>query len=505
MNRDGQNKSLWQNTNAVSPQSAHSGSSYDVIIAGAGITGITAGYLLQKAGKKCLIIEPENIAYGTTGGTTAHINTFYDAQYDQVIDDFGEEKARLLAQTGPEVISQIETLINAYSIDCEFSHRDSYVFSTDEKQTEDLDKFFEATVKVGLPATRVSENPFPLPFQKIFKVAGQAQFHPTKYVNGLAKAYEQLGGEFLFGSRATGTDENEDLVTVKTDNSGNLVAASFIWATHVVPNINRMNFLAAPYRSYALAFTLKNGNYPEAQAQDMAEAYHYYRTQEIEGKKFVIAGGEDHKTAHEENQQEHLRRLEAHIRRHFDVDEVTHRWSSQYYTPVDGLPFIGKEPGREHCYWATGYDGNGMTFGTLSAMVITDLILTGESKYRELFDPSRLNVSAGVKDAVKENADAIFHLIKDKFTAEKIESLDEIKNGEGKTVSYKSKTMSVYRDETGALHAVSSSCTHMGCNVAFNDTEKTWDCPCHGARYGLDGSVLTGPATRSLDIIKIEE
>ena len=263
-----------------------------------------------------------------------------------------------------------------------------------------------------------------------------------------------------------------------------------------------MNFLVAPYRSYVLAFTLKSGDYPQAQGADLCEPYHYYRTQEIEGKKYVIAGGEDHKTGHEENPEKRFENLENYVRKYFDIDEITHRWSSQFYTPADGLPFVGKSPGDEHIFWATGYDGNGMTFGTLSAMIITDLINKKENKYEELFAPSRLNVKAGFVDTLKESADAVFRLIKDKFTAEKIESLEEVKSGEGKTVSLDGKIMSVYRDQSGKLFGVSSFCTHMGGSVGWNDSEKSWDCPCHGARFDIEGKVLNGPAT--IDLEKID-
>lgn len=504
MKRDGENKSLWQDVQVPSSISLHPDIHYDVIIAGAGITGITLGYLLQKSGKNCLIIEAQNIGFGTTGGTTAHINTFYDAQFDQVMDSLGEDKAKLLSQTGPEVIRQIKTIIEELQIDCEFDDRDSYVFSLDKDQTEKLDSMFEATKKVGIPTDRVSENPFPIPFDSIIKIEGQAQFHPIKYIKAVSEEFVKLGGSILQNEKVTEISEDDNIIDVHTSLS-KYKASDFIWATHVVPNINRMNFLAAPYRSYVLAFTLKSGNYPQAQGQDMCEPYHYYRTQQIGGKQFIIAGGEDHKTGHEENPEERFAKLESYVRQYFNIDEITNSWSSQFYTPVDGLAFIGKEPGNDHIYWATGYDGNGMTFGTLSAMIISDMILRKENKYENLFSPSRFNVAASLKDTLQENADAVFHLIKDKFTAEKINSLSEINIDEGKTISLEGKTMSVYRDLTGQLHAVSSACTHMGGNIGWNDTEKSWDCPCHGARFDIDGRLLNGPAIKNLDKIVLEE
>ena len=504
MKRDGENKSLWQDVQMSNATNENQEKTYEVIIAGAGITGLTAGYLLQKAGKNCLILEADNIGFGTTGGTTAHINTFYDAQYDRVIADFGEDDACLLAETGPEVIAQIKKIIAEHDIECEFEDRSSYVFSLDKKQSEKLDQLYEATVKVGLPVKRAAANPFPIPFDRIIKIEGQAQFHPLKYIKALSEEFLKMGGTIAIGEKVTEVSEKDQLVQVKTEQA-NYQTQDFIWATHVVPNINRMNFLAAPYRSYVLAFTLLSDEYPKAQAADLSEPYHYYRTQEIDGKKYIIAGGEDHKTGQEENPEQRFQNLENYVRDYFDVAEITHRWSSQFYTPTDGLPFIGKSPGDRHIYWATGYDGNGMTFGTLSAMMISDFINGKKNKYEDLFDPSRLNVKAGILDTLKESSDAVFHLIVDKFTAEKIKSLEEIKPGEGKTVSYDGNTVSIYRAESGTLHAVKSACTHMGGNVSWNKTEKSWDCPCHGARFNIDGKVLNGPATKDLEIVDLKE
>ncbi len=402
------------------------------------------------------------------------------------------------------MIAQIKSIISENNIVCEFEERDSYVFSLDKEQTKKLDKMYEANEKVGIPTERVSTNPFPIPFDTIIKIKDQAQFHPLQYIQGVSAEFLKMGGTISLGKKVTHVSEKDKMVEVKTENS-TYKTPNFMWATHVVPKMNRMNFIAAPYRSYVLAFTLQSNDYPKAQGADMEEPYHYYRTQEIEGKKYLIAGGEDHKTGQEENPNARFVNLENYVRQYFDVDEITHRWSSRFYTPTDGLPFIGKSPGDEHIFWATGFDGNGITFGTLSAMMITDLINGKENKYEKLFSPARLNVKAGIFDILKENADAVFHLIADKFTAEKIENLAQIKNGEGKTVSLDGKTMSLYRDESGKLFAVKSACTHMGGNVGWNETEKSWDCPCHGARFDIEGKVLNGPATLDLEKIELPE
>ncbi|RQP14953.1 MAG: FAD-dependent oxidoreductase [Chryseobacterium sp.] len=498
MKRDGFNKSLWQTIPGPKFKPSANHDHYDVIIAGGGITGVSLAYRLQKHGKKCLLLEAREIGFGTTGGTTAHINNYFDAEYQDVISDFGEDKARLLAEVGPDVLDFIRENISDNDIECEFDIRPAYEFSTDEKQNKQLDDFYSATEKVGIPISWVDSMPFPLPFIRIVRIEGQGQFHPLKYVSALAEAFVKAGGEILTHSRVESVEEKDEAVIVKTANSV-FTADNFVWATHLPPGINRMDFFNAPYRSYAIAVKLKSGEYPKAQAADMAEFYYYYRSQEIDGEQYLIVGGEDHKTGHETDTQQCFANLEAHVRQYFDVDKVAYMWSSQYYQPNDELPFIGKMPGDKNIYVATGFYGNGITFGSASALVISDLILAGESKYEELFDPSRIKPVAGFTETVKENADVVFKFIKDKITADKLESLKELKNGEGRVVKFDGENIAAYRDENGTLHALNSTCTHVGCTVNWNDTERSWDCPCHGARYDLDGNVLTGPAVKGLE------
>ena len=226
----------------------------------------------------------------------------------------------------------------------------------------------------------------------------------------------------------------------------------------------------------------------------MLEAYHYYRTHEVDGEEYLIVGGEDHKTGDVENTEECFSKLKAYVSRYFDIDRVAYKWSSQYYEPADGLPYIGSLPGNPaNVYCATGYSGNGMIFGTLAAITLSDLITTGESPYKELFSPSRVKPVAAFSSIVKENADVIKHLVVDTLTVEKLHSLADLQKEEGRVVNYEGDQIAVYKDIHGEHHILHSKCTHLYCTLAWNSQEKSWDCPCHGSRFGINGQVLTGP------------
>ncbi len=502
MKRDGALQSIWQHKKDDHKPTGSSTGSYDVFIAGGGITGLTTGLLLQKAGKKCVIAEAHTIGFGTTGGTTAHLNTFFDTPYYTVESDFGEENALLLAEAAKEAMELIKKNISEHNIKCDFEEKAGYIFTTEQKQEEELEKLVEGTKKVGLPIDFINDSPFPIPYTKMACIREQAQLHPVEYIFGLAKAFEAAGGVILTGCRVTGTDEG-DTITVKTT-KGEITAAQLIWATHIPTGVNLLHFRAAPYRSYVIGVILNEDNYPQDLGYDMEDPYHYYRTHSIDGQQYLIAGGEDHKTAHEENTDAPFRELENYVRKHFDVKEVAFKWSSQYFEPADGLAYIGHLPGNGDNVWvATGFGGNGMPYSHIAAITLSDILIKGDSKYRELFNPNRVKPVAGFTNFVKEAVDVVKEFVSGKFSAEKIEGFSELAPGEAKVVKYEGEKIAMYKDEQHKVHAVNPTCTHVHCTVSWNSAEKSWDCPCHGARYSCEGEVLTGPATKNLAVIDL--
>lgn len=497
--RDGSLISIWQdNTMRQTGVTTVEDSLFDVLIIGGGITGISTALMLQKAGQRCVIAEGKAPGFGSTGGTSAHLNTFFDATYSEIESDFSADTAKLVAQAGKEAFSILKGFIDHYQIDCDFEYKDGYVFSENEKESKELKDILEASAHAGIEVRATNKNGVPIPFENSIVFRDQGQFHPLKYINALAKEFISLGGLIMEDTWIIETIYKDQVHTAIGDRAS-VKAKHLVYATHIPPGINVLSLKCAPYRSYVLGIKLKDDAYPDDLIYDMQEPYHYFRTHVINGKKYLLLGGEDHKTGHADPEKA-FENLEAYARQYYQVDVVAYKWSSQYYVPVDGLPYIGAFPGgQKHTFVATGFNGNGMMFGTLSAKIISDQILGNENLFAELFSPSRMKPVAGFTDFVRENADVAYHFVVDRFTAEELNSIKELAPGDGMVAKFQGEKLAIYKDESGKVTALNPTCTHAGCMVNFNSAEKSWDCPCHGGRFDISGKVLTGPPLKDLE------
>lgn len=498
MKRDGNNKSFWQIVEGQNFSTDFSDLEFDTIIIGAGITGVTLAKELQDRGLKCLLLDKENPGFGTTGGTTAHINNFYDASYDEIIHDFGEESARLLVRSTKDTLDHIQKNVLKYSIDCDFSTCDFFLFSAEEAQNEQLDSILAAHQQLGVKTTPNDTLPFNLPFAKAIRIEGQAQFHPLKYLIGLVNAYKQAGGAILTNQSIVEYQNQENQITLKISDDRIFKAKNIIWATHIPPGKNRFDVLLAPYRSYVLTLKLLHEPDMLAQTADLYDPYHYFRYHRDGDTYYLIAGGFDHKTGDEKDTEQHFVDLKALVDKHFQYEEVVAQWSSQYYVSADGLPYIGRMPSEPNVYIATGYGGNGMTFGSMASLIIPDLLQGKETPLSKLLSPARIKPIASAKSILSEGWNAAQHFVMDKFAIDEIKEFNDILLEEGKIVNFEGKTFAAYRDKRGTLHCVNSICPHMGCTVSWNASEKSWDCPCHGSRFDIEGKLLNGPATSGL-------
>lgn len=297
--------------------------------------------------------------------------------------------------------------------------------------------------------------------------------------------------------------EKKENISIQTT-SGKISTRQIIFATHIPPGINMLHFEISPYRSYVITVKLKNNDYPDKLIYDMIDPYHFFRTHEKDGQKYLIVGGEDHKTGHDEHTGKHFDNLEKYLTRYFEIQDVTFKWSSQYYESGDGLAYIGLMPGySENVFVATGFGGNGMTYSHISSNLLNDLILNGKSSYSEAFNPGRIKPASAYLKIVKENADVIKEFVKKRISVKKIETPLEVKSGEGKVIKYEGSKIAMSRNGD-KLHALDPVCPHAKCIVQWNETEKSWDCPCHGARYNNEGEVLNGPSTFNLDQLEVE-
>ncbi|MGA9648728.1 FAD-dependent oxidoreductase [Pedobacter sp.] len=501
--RDGKTISIWQRPMMQPPFSKDIlNSVYDAIIVGGGITGLTTAFNLQRAGKKCILVEAKNLGFGTSGGTSAHLNTFFDSSYPEIDSNFGKEASKAMATASKRMIKTIQANIDELNIEADFEYKSGFLFSQNEKETQELDKILSSSKAAGVLVEESGDNGVPVRFLKAIEFSNQAQFHPLKYIDGLARGFLSLGGRILENTFIEEVKESHGL-HYASGGAMEIQGRKLIWATHIPPGINLLSLRNAPYRSYVLAVKLNNETYPDCLSYDMQEPYHYFRSHEIDGQKYMIAGGEDHKTGHEDPE-EAFKALEQYIKANFDVLSVDYKWSSQYYVPVDGLPYIGLLPGAAgDTYVATGFNGNGMILGSLAGEILSDLILGRDNDLSDLLSPSRLKPLSGLSEFVKENADVAYHFVADRFGSELLAALKSLPIGEGKIVKFQGERLAVHKDAHGKVRALSPVCTHAGCIVNWNSVEQSWDCPCHGGRFDIDGSVITGPPKTPLKKIEV--
>jgi nitrite reductase/ring-hydroxylating ferredoxin subunit len=333
----------------------------------------------------------------------------------------------------------------------------------------------------------------------------QGQFHILKYMSGLARAYTNLGGRLHTQTHADKIEGDGETARVTTSEGHVITAGAVVVATNTpVNDLVSIHTKQAPYRTYVVGARVPKGSVPRMLLWDTEDPYHYVRLQSVdEGFDVLIVGGEDHKTGQAEDFDERFQRLEEWTRERFPtVEAFVYRWSGQVMEAVDGLGFIGRNPGdAANVYVATGDSGNGMTHGTIAGMLIRDLILGRENVWETLYDPSRISLRAGGEYA-RENLNVAVQYT-DHLTGGEVDSAEEVAPGTGAIMRRGLSKVALFRDEAGTLHEFSAVCTHLGCVVAFNDKERSWDCPCHGSRFDpTDGHPLNGPAISGLESVE---
>jgi glycine/D-amino acid oxidase-like deaminating enzyme/nitrite reductase/ring-hydroxylating ferredoxin subunit len=508
MERDSNSKSLWQTAEPMLSTDMPgdlADTIHDVVIIGAGITGISLALKLQEAGHKCMVVEAHSIGYGTSGGTTAHLNTVLDSPYSDMIRKFDVATAKLIAQGATDSIRDILDNIHRYNISCDLEQQRGFLYAGNDSQAEELDKMKDAMDLVGIQAMDIQQLDLPVEFEKAIVFEGQAQFNPMKYILALAAVFRSKGGFIMENTRVTDVSAEDNLRLVSTS-QGQCRAMHVVYATHIPTGINVLHFKCAPYRSYVIGVKLADPvHYPDGLYYDMEDPYHYFRTAIDNDGPVLLIGGMDHKTGHEQlPPADAYTQLEALAKSLYNISEVRYRWSSQYYEPADGLPYIGPLPGAaSNIYCATGFSGNGMIFGTMSAIVIAGLISGQNTPLAKVLSPARLKLVASFSQMVKENSDVIKHFVADRISIEQLSEFTELSKEEGKVVRYEGGTIAIYKDSNGKLNALKPVCPHAGCIVQWNGPEKSWDCPCHGARYDISGKMLNGPSDKDLEAIEL--
>jgi glycine/D-amino acid oxidase-like deaminating enzyme/nitrite reductase/ring-hydroxylating ferredoxin subunit len=485
----------------------------DVCVIGAGIAGLSVAYQLLQAGRSVIVINDKQIGDGQTGRTSAHLSSEWDDRYFDAERELGQEMTKLIYDSHSRAIDEIEAIAQRENIDCDFQRVHGWLFLDPTTKESDLDEELKAAHRAGFgDSERQPRLPIdgfdPVP---CIRFGRQAEFHPMKYISGLARAITARGGRIFCGDRVVdvqGNDKKNNQRCKTTTQHGSIVTSNAIAVcTNTPAPINDWMGIytkQSPYRTYMLAAKIPAGSIPHALYWDTADPYHFVRVQRVTDQNYelLLIGGEDHKTGQKDDRAASFARLEDWARAHFKMlGEIAYRWSGQVQEPIDGVAFIGLSPHKlPDVYVATGDSGMGLTHGTIAGMLIRDLILGNPNAWTKLYDPSRKTAGA-VTEFLKENLNAAEQYVK-YATPGEVSTAEEIRPGTGALMRDGLKKLAVYKDESGATHKCSAICTHLGCIVSWNDVEKTWDCPCHGARYDPMGKVVMGPAVADLSPVQ---
>ncbi|HEX3012127.1 MAG TPA: FAD-dependent oxidoreductase [Syntrophomonadaceae bacterium] len=476
----------------------------DVAIIGGGIVGISTAYLLGRAGLKAAVIEADRILQGTTGHTTAKITSQHGIIYTQIKKQLGEEMARQYAEANESAIQQIARTVEENKIECDFKWRPAYVYTQSEQYIQQLEEETRTASDLGIKAFSLDNIPLPFAVKAAMRFDGQAQFHPLKYLNALAGQFVSVGGQIFENTEAVDIDHTDKPV-VATRNGCKVKAAKVIVATHFPFFDGGGLYFARIYleKSYIVAAQIEE-SFPEGTFISAETPGRSLRSQPFEEGEIVLFAGENHKTGHGEDTNAHYQNLLDFASQTYQVKNVLYRWSTQDCMTLDGVPYVGNlTSGSPDLYVATGFGKWGMTNSTAAAMILRDLITKGDNPWAKVYNPSRSMGLSGVKTFIIQNAQVAKDLLSGKF--EDLPKSRDLARGEAEVIDYEGDRMGIYRDEDSKIHMIDTTCTHLGCELAWNSAEKTWDCPCHGSRFSYEGDIVEGPAINKLNHARDEK
>jgi glycine/D-amino acid oxidase-like deaminating enzyme/nitrite reductase/ring-hydroxylating ferredoxin subunit len=498
-------KTYWREIELPTFQKLSEDVSVDVAIVGAGITGITAAYLLSKEGLKVAILEAGSVLNGTTGHTTAKVTAQHGLIYDEFINHFSEETARLYYESHMNAIQFVESNVQEKGIDCDFSKEDAYIYAVTDEYKEKLETEWEAYKRLDIDGALKDLIPFNIDVKAALMMRNQAQFHPLKYLKVLLEDAVKAGCTVFENTTATDIEDDDLQPKVVTKAGHRVTCNQVIIASHFpfydLPGL----YFARMYadRSYAIGIKTDK-EYPGGMYISADSPTRSIRYTPIDGENLIIIGGENHKTGQGIDTIKHFEALEAFAEDVFGIKKYDYRWSAQDLVTLDKVPYIGPITSeREHILVATGFKKWGMTTGTVAGRLLADYVLNNENPYKELYSPSRFHADPDLQSLVSTNVDVAKHLIKGKLEIVPGDP-DDLTDGEGSVVMYNGQRAGAYKDENGKLYIVDTTCTHLGCECEWNHAEKTWDCPCHGSRYAYSGDVIEGPAKKALKLLAEE-
>jgi len=418
--------------------------------------------------------------------------------YHRLIEQRGEDAARSYAAANQQAIEAIEDLVRETGADCDFRRASAFVYATGPDQIEQIEREYEAALRLGLPAVLSTDIGLPFDVDAAIEFTGQAHFHPVRYCEGLAAWLTECGGRIYESTRISRLTESGDHVEVASAD-GSVTSGHAVVAT-LLPFLDRGGYFAKtrPWRAYGVAARLAESP-PSGMYISAGQPVRSVRPWIEGGRPGIIVVGESHETGDESATPGRWGELERWAGEHFDVRSFEYRWSAQDYETADGMPYVGRSSLTKRTMIATGFCRWGLTNGTAAARMLADAIQGVDNPHRGAFDAARIGNVSAVKKLVLDNLQVAGHLVGDRVGRLARPPIAELLPGEGQLMDFEGETVAAYRAPSGEIHAVSPTCTHLGCTVHWNPAETSWDCPCHGSRFDIDGSVLAGPATTPLE------
>lgn len=468
-----------------------------VCVIGAGIAGLSVALALVRDGVDVLVLDQGPIGGGQTARTSAHLASALDDYFHVLEHRFGRRGARLCYESHAAAIDEIERNAHMFGIECDFQRVDAYLWAGHDEDRELLEKELGAGRRVGIGVDEVARAPLPFDTGPCLRFTHQAQFHPLKYLRGLAHAIDAGGGRIHTGVHVTEVKSGTP-VEITLEGGRKLHAGAVVDATQMaITSRYNIPLREAAYRTYIVAFDMPVGMIPHGLYWDTLEPYHYVRVAPgDDGREVLVVGGEDHRVG-QGDPEIHFPRLEAWAYNHFpDIGPAIAAWSGQVQEPADGMAYIGRLPGHPHVYVVTGDSGNGLTHGTIAGMLLPALIEERKHPWKHIYSPSRSllrGIGELAREVVRSNGPYV-----DWMRGGDVNSIDDIRPGHGATIRRGLHVIAAYKDEHGQCHLMNARCPHLNGVVRWNEVEKTWDCPVHGSRFDCEGRVLNGPAAMDL-------